>query len=185
MSDSTREFEFTLLCEHVDAIETDLENALFEAGCDDATISLEYGRVVLTFCRSALSMKNAIISAIQDVRRAGIEELRVDECDLVSQADIGRLIGRSRQLVHQYITGIRGPGAFPPPVCHITDGAPLWYWCEVAQWLYDHDLILKQTVDDAQEKAVINNVLELNYYRHIQPDLIAEVTTALGQLADT
>jgi hypothetical protein len=85
--------------------------------------------VFLTFSRTAASLKEAIFSAIGDVRKAniGADVLRVDVCNLVTQADIARKIGRTRQLVHQYITGVRGPGGFPSPACDITDGDPLWY----------------------------------------------------------
>ena len=97
----------------------------------------------MTFSRNAASLKDAILSAIRDVQNANIGALvlRVDTCNVVTQADIARKIGRTRQLVHQYITGQRGPGGFPAPVCNITDGVPLWFWCEVAYWLRQNDMI--------------------------------------------
>ena len=109
------EFDFTLLLDGIDKITPDVEDVLFTAGCDDATISLRFGRMYLTFSRSAASLKDAIISAIKNVRESGIDAtvLRVDQCDLVTQSEIARRIHRSRQLVNQYITGGRGPGGFP------------------------------------------------------------------------
>ena len=50
------EFEFTLTLDGIADLTEDIENALFAAGCDDATISAESGHVVATFCRSAPTM---------------------------------------------------------------------------------------------------------------------------------
>src|SRR4029079_9205825 len=111
------EYDFTLALTGITELTREIEDALFEAGCDDATLSLRCGRIYATFSREADSLKDAILSAINDVRNAGIgaDVLRVDECNLITQAEIARKSGRSRQLIHQYIKGIRGPGGFPPP----------------------------------------------------------------------
>lgn len=177
----TREFDFTLLLDDISTVDSTVEDALFEAGCDDATISRRFGRVFLTFSREATSLKAAIISAIQDVKRSKIPAvmLRVDECDLVTQADIARRISRSRQMVHQYISGQRGPGSFPPPACNITDGVPLWYWCEAAYWFWQNGIIREDVLRAAQEVAVINSVLELEYQRHLDPELTKEIVDSL------
>jgi hypothetical protein len=122
-------------------------------------------------------LKEAVISAIRAVNHAdiGAVVLRVDSSNLATQADIARRIGRTRQLVHQYIAGVRGPGRFPPPACESADGAPLWYWCEVARWLWENDMIQEDVLRDAEELAVINSVLELRRQRHVAPELTAEI----------
>ncbi len=112
--------------------------------------------------------------------RVGADVLRVDNCDLVTQADIARRVGRSRQLVHQYITGERGPGGFPPPVCHVSDESPLWTWCEVAYWLWQNDMIKEDVVLEAQHIAIINAVLELHHQKQLAPDLINEVSQSVA-----
>jgi len=172
-----REHDFVLVLGGITEVIAEAENALFESGCDDCTISVRFGRVFLSFSRTAPSLKEAILSAIRDLKKAdsGADVLRVDHCNLVSQADIGRKIGRSRQLVHQFINGTRGPGGFPSPACEITDGAPLWYWCEVAHWLWQNDMIKENAVRDAREVAAINTVLELQYHRQIEPALVEEI----------
>ena len=176
-----REHDFALVLTGITELTPEAENALFEAGCDDATISVRSGRVFLTFSRTAPTLPDAIISAIQDVRRAGVgaEVLRVDYCNLVTQADIARKIGRSRQLVHQYITGARGPGGFPAPACNITDDSPLWFWCEVAYWLWQNDMIREDVLREAEEVAVINSVLEFEYQRQLKPDRTEEIRRAV------
>ena len=178
------EFDFTLLLEGIDTLTPEIEDALFAAGCDDATISVQFGRVYLTFTRSAASLKDAIISAIKNVRtsRANASVLRVDQCNLVTQSEIARRIGRSRQLVNQYISGGRGPGGFPAPACNITDGVPLWYWCEVAFWLWQNDIIKEEDVREAQDLTVINSVLELERQAQVSPELTREIMQALSLL---
>ncbi len=176
-----REHDFALVLSGVDDLTPEVMDALFEAGCDDATPSLRFGRVYLTFSRSAPSLKHAILSAIRDVRRAGIgaSVLRVDTCNLVTQAEIARRIARSRQLVSLYISGQRGPGSFPPPCCHISEGTPLWAWCEVAYWLRQNNMIKEEEAVDAQAIDLINCLLEFQHQKDSDPDLIEEV---LGQL---
>lgn len=174
------EFDFTLLVDGPDDISEELEDKLFEAGCDDATISVSGGRLSITFARVAESLKEAIVSAIKDVRRADVGVVnRVDDCSLITQSEIARRIGRSRQMVHQYIKGERGPGGFPKPACSIVDTMPLWYWCEVAYWLEKNSLIDEHELRRAQELAVINSILDLEMQRAIDPGLTASLMDEL------
>jgi hypothetical protein len=175
------EHDFVLVLSGISTLTSDVEDALFEAGCDDATLSVRSGRVYLTFSRLGASIKDAILTAIQNVRDAniGADVLRVDYCNLVTQADIARRLGRSRQLVHQYINGSRGPGGFPAPVCEICDGSTLWSWCEVAGWLWENDMIKEDVLRESEEVEVINSVLEMEHQRKTRPQLTEEVVKAV------
>jgi hypothetical protein len=174
---ATTEYDFSLVLSATAAFSQTQENALFEAGCDDATIGLRNGHIYLTFTRAGSSMFEAILDAMRDVRRAnlGVEVLRVDYCNLVTIADIARKMGRTRQCVHQYALGTRGPGGFPPPACETSDGNLLYYWCEVATWLYDNDLIAKELLNEAQQVGLINNVLEFHRKKQQHSQLTAQV----------
>jgi len=176
-----QEHDFTLLLDGLQSITPELEEAIFKAGCDDATLSLRFGRLFLTFSRTASSLREAIVSAVLAINGCGfgLRVLRVDVCNLVTQSEIARKIGRSRQLVHQYMIGVRGPGGFPPPACNITENAPLWYWCEVAYWLWSNDLISQDVLQEAQEVAVVNSVLDLEHQRQIAPELTKEIMQSL------
>ena len=88
---------------------------------------------------------------------------------------VARRIGRSRQMVHQYMKGLRGPGGFPGPACEITDGSPLWYWCEVAFWLWENNIIKADVLRDAEEVDAINTVLEMAHQRKRKPELTEEI----------
>jgi len=186
-----REYDFTLVLTGVrklgdrklgdSELTDDLQNALLEAGCDDATPAVRSGRIFLTFSRTAPSLKQAILSAIEQVwnTKTGADVLRVDDCNLVTQADIGYRLRRSRQQIHQYVTGVRGPGGFPPPACSIADDSPLWYWCEVAYWLWENDLIKEDVLEDAEDVAAINNMLEMKHQKRRKPALFQELTKFL------
>ncbi len=177
-----REHEFALVVSGASKLKTEIVDALYEAGCDDATVSIRSGRMYLTFVRQAPSFKDAIFSAIRNIKAAnvGLDVIRVDECDLVTQSDIARRINRTRQLVNQYISGERGPGDFPPPSCELHEKHLLWAWCEVAFWLHENNLINYDAVRDARDKYVINTVLELQYHYQNEPNLTRETLEFLG-----
>jgi hypothetical protein len=175
------EHDFILVLDGITEITSGMEDALFEAGCDDATISSRSGRVFLSFTRTSPSLMEAILGAMRDVEQAqiGATILRVDDCNLVTQAEIARKIGRSRQVVHQFIRGERGPGGFPPPSCNITDEAPLWRWCEVAQWLWQNGMLKENTLRDAQDLETINSVLEFKRLQRLNPASVDRVLADL------
>lgn len=178
----TREYDFSLVLDGVFEVTEELENALFEAGCDDATLSVCYGRIFMEFSRSSTSIADAILSAIRDVQKAniGATVLQVDECNLVTQAEIARRINRSRQLINQYITGHRGPGGFPPPVCQLSEKTPLWQWCAVSFWLCQNDMIKPEDLADSQVVAAINNMLELCREKKRNPTLIRQISNTVN-----
>ena len=178
--DNKREYEFELVLTNVPELTTEVEDSLYEAGCDDATLSVQFGRMFLSFSREAPSLKDAILSAIRDVKKAniGAEVIRVGVCDLVTQAEIARRLGRARQVVHQYITGQRGPGGFPAPVC---SKPPLWAWREVASWLGQNDMIKPEAVREAEQTAIINSALELQQHRkQLDSGLVEEILQVIG-----
>lgn len=160
--DCPREFDFALIVGNIHELTQDVEDSLFKAGCDDGTLSIQYGLLYIEFSRLASSLEEAIISAIHDVHSAGInaQVRRVDECNLVTAADIARRMGRSRQMVHQYITGKRGPGGFPAPECHLTEGYPLWPWYAVSHWLVQNNLIRPEESMNAEVVDAINDALD-------------------------
>ena len=57
----TREYDFALIIDGVKELSTEVEDALFNAGCDDATLSIQYGRLYVEFSRVGDSLKDAIL----------------------------------------------------------------------------------------------------------------------------
>lgn len=73
--------DFTLVLANVPELSDEQADALFEAGCDDATPVSRDGRALLHFAREATSLEQAIRSAIADVSRGGLHAARVEmEC---------------------------------------------------------------------------------------------------------
>lgn len=123
-------FTLTIQGTYADAV----LDALFEAGCDDATISHKGDLLFAEFDREADSLLDAVLTAIADVESVeGLTVLHVDPDDLVWASEIAERVGRTRQSVDQLIKGQRGPGGFPAPASHATRN-PLWRWPEVEAW---------------------------------------------------
>ena len=75
---TTRTFAFTLTLAGVSALTVEMADALFAAGCDDATPGSSQGVVMVDFDREAESLGDAVGSAIRDVERAGYAVARVE-----------------------------------------------------------------------------------------------------------
>lgn len=175
------QFEFSVLLEPLADEDLDtLAERLYTAGCDDATLAVRNGWPLLTFCRKSDSLESAVLSALGQLRSMGLKPLRVDHCDLVTQAEIARRIGRSRQIVSQYIKGQRGPGGFPPPACDFGNcGGLLWYWCEVANWLHEHNLLPEEKREEALFLDAVNMKLHAKWLEKAQPELVNRIELQL------
>lgn len=64
--------EFTFILDSRTAHSETVEDALFEADCDDSILSFQDGIMSMVFCRSAASLEDAVASAIHDVKKANI-----------------------------------------------------------------------------------------------------------------
>jgi hypothetical protein len=129
------EYEFTLKFKlTADIAETDeLIERLGEAGCDDAVVGIgQPGRIALNFTREAVSAKQAIISALANVKSAipQVELIEVSP-DLAGLTDIAELVGVSRQNMRKL--ALKYPLSFPAPVHEGT--AALWHLAPVLKWL--------------------------------------------------
>ena len=64
-------YQFTIIASGLDPEAEDFEDRFFEAGCDDATISVQKGAIIVEFTREAKSFPHALVSAFVNVQRAG------------------------------------------------------------------------------------------------------------------
>ncbi len=169
-------YEFTLVLDGVDENTQSLEDALFEAECDDALINFRNGTVYLDFDREGSSLEEAVLSAIQAVEGCGIgaKVIRTLPDDLVSISDIAKRLNKDRQLVSLWVKGERRQQGlpFPPPVLKLSEKSPLWRWYLVVKWLLEQNLIQNpKMVDYAKFVENLNAVLderdpEIKRYRH-------------------
>lgn len=154
-------YQFTLVLKNIDEKTSDLEDSLYEAGCDDALINYRNGAVYLEFDREADSLENAVISAIKNVKSATIDAdvASVAPENLVTESEIAKRLNMTRQTVSLWIKGERRKG-FPSPVMRLSEKSPLWQWNEVAIWLFENDVVKdQQMLDSALFFANINAAL--------------------------
>jgi hypothetical protein len=75
---ATRIYDFTFTLAGVAELTVEVADALYEAGCDDASPHSEGQTVYLDFHREAPSLGDAIGSAVKDVERCGLAVARVE-----------------------------------------------------------------------------------------------------------
>jgi len=163
-------YEFTLVLSGFEELTDELEDRLFEAGCDDAVLGIRDQTPYLDFDRESGSATEAVLSAIEAAERSGlgIEVRRVEPDDLVSAAEIGGRTGRSRESIRLLATGKRGPGGFPRPVSGLKRRTRLWRWSEVADWLSNHELADETAeLELARAIAAVNGALDLRRSREV------------------
>jgi len=152
-------------------------DALFEAGCDDATFSLERDGTVLGFFdREAETQEDAVLSAIDDVESAGVgaRVLRVtQDDDWLTASEIAERVGRTRQSIGLLVRGDRGPGGFPVPVARHGSSNPLWSWAEIGAWFerYEPEAVRKHGAELSPDfLAELNDRLDLRERLRHSPD---------------
>jgi hypothetical protein len=169
-------YDFKLILDGSEATE-EMAEALYGAGCDDALLGSSCGVITLDFAREAPSLREAIATALADVRRAdpGLKVVRIEPDELVTAAEVARRIKQSRESVRLYATGQRGPGHFPPPVTQATQKTPLYRWADVANWV-TKDLVelgkvgtFRQAIESPSPEesrliGALNAALELDRY---------------------
>jgi hypothetical protein len=151
-------FNFSVILEGVNDKTPDLEDSLFEAGCDDALINYKNSIVYLDFDREAESLEKAILSAIKSIESSTVKAKvkSISSGYLVGMSDIAEKLGLTRQSLSLLINGKRGPGSFPAPVFNIENKSPLWRWHEVSLWLYEQGKI--EDLKVIQEAKVIEDI---------------------------
>ena len=153
------EFEFGMKfkvdARGVDA--TELVERLGEAGCDDAVIGTgQPGRIALNFTRKARSVKEAIVSALRDVKSAVPDaELIEVTPDFVGLTDVAELVGVSRQNMRKLMLAY--PATFPTPVHE--GSTSVWHLAHLLQWLAERgDYTIEKPLLDVATVAMQVNL---------------------------
>ncbi|ADE11378.1 regulatory protein [Sideroxydans lithotrophicus] len=126
------DFELKFSLPSPDADPEQFVNALYEAGCDDATVGLGLkGRVALSFTREAPSAQDAVASAIADVTKA-IPGAKMIEAtpDYVGVTDIAGFVGCSRQNIRKILI----ENSLAPTPVH-SGTTVIWHLANVLDWL--------------------------------------------------
>ena len=141
-----------------DPIDDEGADHLFEAGVDDGYPETGPRGHSIGFDREARSLRQAVLSAIQEVEGAGFEVLRVEPDEFVSASDVAERTGRSRQSISALINGARGPGRWPRPVAGNVR-SPVWRWSDVAAWFQRFDGSQEINEEEAALLAAVNDLL--------------------------
>jgi len=168
-------FDFVLRFKLPDANEDPEEylDALFEAGCDDATVGIgSHGCISLNFCREAPSAAGAIHSAIANVFKAipAAELLEIGP-DLVNLTDIAELLSEhvtpiTRQAMRKYAFNqvAKINHQFPPAA--ITSNTPLWHLRDALNWMVVNEKLNRSVasplIQTAEATFVLNNTVKSN-----------------------
>jgi len=152
---------FTLILEG--ATSEEMADALFEAGCDDASLSESCGVTRLEFDRDSETFEAAVTSAIANTQSAGVRVLRIEPDELVTASEAGDRLGQTRQSIQLYSTGARGPGGFPSPIMGVGRRSPLYRWSEIVAWARAN-LGSDLEAPDTHLIAALNAAIELRRY---------------------
>jgi len=135
------EYEFTFVVSGVsvenDEVAERLHNEL------DAMLTFNAGRDLLTVAAEGVNAVAAAASVVHRITQEfrGLRILRLDR-DLVGIPEIAQRSDRSRQNVHQWVTGERRSDAeaFPIPEA-VVGRAQIWLWGEVHEWLRRREIL--------------------------------------------
>ncbi len=140
-------YEFTIILGGVN-LDTQYEDAFFEAGCDDGMICLKGRTLYIEFMREAETAEAAISSAIKDVEAAGAYIVAFNEAGPVTISEAAHMSGMTRAALGQLESGKRGTGDFPHPV-HV-GVTSIWSWISVVRWLNKAGKIAKDKFEVAE-----------------------------------
>ncbi len=160
-------YNFVLVLSGVSEPDERLENALFEAGCDDGTLAFRNEVGYIEFDRQAPSLDAAILSAIRDVERADsrLTVVAVEPGDAVNASEIGRRAEVTREYIRLLVQGKRGEGNFPAPQSGIAGKTLLWSWAEVVRWMLEHNLLEDRSdLETAETIRDINDALKMRQH---------------------
>ncbi|MDO5058587.1 MAG: helix-turn-helix transcriptional regulator [Neisseria sp.] len=145
-------YHFTILIRDAAHDTENLEDRLFEAGCDDALLCFHNHTVYLEFDREAESAQAAVSSALDNIRQAGFQEAVLQENGFATLSEMAARAGLSRAALSNYARGQRGTD-FPAPMYGIGSNSALYSWPEVASWLYRNGQLAKPQFDVAQVRC--------------------------------
>ena len=161
-----QEYNFTLKYRlaATDADQDDIVERLGEAGCTDMLVGIGIaGRLALQFDREADSARNAVRTALEDVKAALPTAMLVEaHPDFVSATEIADLVGKTRQNIRKLM--VSNPD-FPSPV-HDGPSVTLWHLSDVLEWLearkeYKLDKRLQETAHATREVNVAREAARL------------------------
>ena len=181
-----KDFEFSIVfCDDLELTDC-LGNKIYGGSCQDCQLSSIDGRVLLFCEREAESLADAVFKILHELKEVGLAHkvLCVDPSDLVSQIQIGKRLERTRQQIHQYVSGVRGPGNFPKPVRYSEERKPVWSWSAVLHWFSDRKImnVTEALAKSAEQLAIINGFLANFHHRRTNATTFSNVEYRMREI---
>jgi len=138
---------------------------LAETGCTDALVGIgKTGRIAFLFARDAYSALEAVMSAVNDIRKA-IPDAKLIEAapDLVGLSDIAEILGYSRQNIRKLM--MNNLVSFPAP---IHEGKTvLWHLSSILSWVkesnrYQVDELLLEVANINMQLNIAKESVHMN-----------------------
>ncbi len=152
-----------------------LVERLGAAGCDDALVGVgQPGRIGLDFIREAGTAREAMVSALRDIKGAIPSAVLTEASpDLVGLSDVAEIVGVSRQNMRKLMVNSDG---FPSPV-H-AGSTVLWHLADILSWLDSKGTygVEKSILEVAKTAMLINFAKEARHHEQVVPSDIAELT---------
>jgi predicted DNA-binding transcriptional regulator AlpA len=154
------EYEFTLKFKlhPTDANHDELVERLGAAGCTDALVGLGVtGHLGLEFVREAESAKEAVLSAMAEVKGA-IPSAKLVEAgpDFVGLTDVADLVGVSRQNMRKLM--VTHAETFPAPV--YSGSSSVWHLALILEFLLERQYTLTQAMVEVAQTAMRVNLVK-------------------------
>lgn len=186
MSKNRETHHFILVLSDIEEPTPEIEDALYNAGCDDALIVFRNRVLFLVFDRETTCFEIAIFSAIENVTSSGIEAgiSHIEPGDIVTMPDIAKRLGRTRESIRQLARGERGGGGFPTPISGVDETSQTWSWAEVTKWLILNEKISDRTIVERAEFIRRLNISIDQLNRSLHPVTTSEFTKKLQKLMD-
>ena len=158
---------------------------LYEAGCDDATVSVgAIGYLGLSFIREAKSAKKALETAIKNVKQ-GIPHAQLERAapDLLNLSELAFLFGFTKQNMRKYARGeiTSVTKEFPTPV--INGKTSYWHAAKIGQWLNEQG-IMKISDEILDTLLTLWSLNQANEFLHRpDPEMTDSFTSLLQSVA--
>ncbi|MBF4520348.1 XRE family transcriptional regulator [Acinetobacter towneri] len=143
-------YHFTVVVRDARANLSELEDKFFEADCDDALLCSYNDTIYLEFDREADNAEQAVSSALNDIRSLGFHDLIVEEQGYSTLAEMAERAGMTRQALSLYAQNKRGDGNFPRPMYGLASKSAMYFWPEVATWLFNQGKLHKNHYEVAR-----------------------------------
>lgn len=138
------EYQFELTFKLPQGEDAEQYFAALEKSCSDAMIGTgQAGYMAFDFTRESKSAYDAIVSAVENVKKAIPKALLVEATpDFVGLTDVAELLGFTRQYMRKLM--VKSGTTFPSPV---HEGKPsIWHLSNILIWLKENN---KYEVEDA------------------------------------